>query len=139
VKGFYRHGNSYDPAEQKQLDRYLRDYRTGEVRKFAQQVFDLLHDLMLSLGHPDGDIDVVCGYRAPRRSGYLRLMATGVARNSLHMRAVDIDIRIPGVWTTQLRDLHCPAARCCWISNLRISCTVTLGQCVTGNNIAGRY
>jgi len=100
----YRHGNTYDPAEEQRLDKYLRDYRTGEVRKFDARLFDLLHDLMLSLDRPDGEIDVVCGYRTPRTNEYLRTHGHGVARNSLHMQAMAIDIRIPGVTTTQLRD-----------------------------------
>ena len=100
----YRHGNAYDPEGEARLDKYLRDYRTGKVRKFDPRLFDVLHELMLSLDRPDGEIDVVCGYRTPRTNEYLRTHGHGVARNSLHMQAMAIDIRIPGVTTTQLRD-----------------------------------
>ena len=68
------------------------------------QVFDLLHDLLASVGRPDGEIDVICGYRTPRGNAYLRAKSTGVAEHSLHMQALAIDIRIPGVSTAKLRE-----------------------------------
>jgi uncharacterized protein YcbK (DUF882 family) len=67
-------------------------------------VFDLLHDLTAALGRPDGEIDVLCGYRTPWSNEYLRMHGHGVARHSLHMQAMAIDIRVPGVRTSKLRD-----------------------------------
>jgi uncharacterized protein YcbK (DUF882 family) len=68
--------------------------------------FDLLHAVMARLGRPNGTIDVVCGYRTPESNEYLRTRSddTGVARNSQHMQAKAIDIRVPGVRTRKLRD-----------------------------------
>ncbi|HWC16124.1 MAG TPA: DUF882 domain-containing protein [Terriglobales bacterium] len=100
----YRHGNTYDPDALAQLNQYLRDHRTGEVRQYDPRVFDLLHDLTTALGQPNAEIDVVCGYRAPWSNEYLRTHGHGVARHSLHMQAMAIDIRVPGVRTSELRD-----------------------------------
>jgi uncharacterized protein YcbK (DUF882 family) len=100
----YRHGDSYDPAALATLNHYLRDHRTGDVQSYDPRVFDLLHDLLVSLGRPDAEIDVVCGYRTPWSNEYLRAHGHGVALHSLHMRAMAIDIRIPGVPTATLRD-----------------------------------
>jgi uncharacterized protein YcbK (DUF882 family) len=52
------------------------------------------------------EIDVICGYRTPRTNEFLRSRSiqTGVAEHSLHMQAEAIDIRLPGVPTSQLRD-----------------------------------
>ena len=100
----YRLGEAYDPAAQARIDEHLRDYRTGEVREYDPRVFDLLHDLLTSLGRPDAEIDVVCGYRTPRTNEYLRTHGHGVALHSLHMQAMAIDIRVPGVSTRELRD-----------------------------------
>ena len=36
---------------------------------------------------------------------FLRMHTTGVAKNSLHMEAEAIDIRLPGVKTSRLHDL----------------------------------
>jgi len=100
----YRDGRGYDQESLDRLNHYLRDHRTGDVRTYDPRVFDLLHDLTASLGNPNLEIDVVCGYRTPWSNEYLRTHGHGVARKSLHMQAMAIDIRIPGVSTAHLRD-----------------------------------
>ncbi len=99
----YRQGNRYLPGALDRLNRYLRDHRTGDTRPYDPQVFDLLHDLLASVGRPNGEIDVICGYRTPTSNAYLRANTTGVAQHSLHMQALAIDIRVPGVSTAKLR------------------------------------
>jgi len=100
----YRRGNNYIPEALARLDTYLGDQRTGDARPYDPRVFDLLHELIVEVGHPDAEIDVVCGYRTPWSNEFLRAHGRGVARHSLHMRAMAIDIRVPGVKTTSLRD-----------------------------------
>jgi uncharacterized protein YcbK (DUF882 family) len=100
----YRHGDSYDSSAQAQIDQYLRDYRTGEIHEYDPRLLDLLNDLMASLGRSDAEIDVICGYRTPHTNEYLRTHGHAVARHSLHMEAMAIDIRVPGVPTIELRD-----------------------------------
>ena len=100
----YRHGDTYDQAALAELNHYLRDHRTGDVHEYDPRVFDLLHDLTAALGRPGAEIDVVCGYRTPWSNQYLRAHGHGVAQHSLHMQAMAIDIRIPGVPTAELRD-----------------------------------
>jgi uncharacterized protein YcbK (DUF882 family) len=100
----YRHGDAYDPDALARMNHYLRDHRTGDVHDYDPRVFDLLHDLTVALGRPNAEIDVVCGYRTPWSNEYLRSHGHGVAEHSLHMQAMAIDIRIPGVPTSELRD-----------------------------------
>ena len=100
----YRHGNTYDDAALMQMDHFLGDHRTGDVHAYDPRVFDLLHDLLVSLGRPDAEIDVVCGYRTPWSNEYLRTHGHGVARHSLHMQAMAIDFRVSGVPTSSVRD-----------------------------------
>jgi uncharacterized protein YcbK (DUF882 family) len=100
----YRRGDSYISEALAQLDDYLKDRRTGDMRHYDPRVFDLLHDLETKLGRPDSQIDILCGYRSPGTNEFLRLHGHGVALHSLHMQAKAIDIRIPGVETAQLRD-----------------------------------
>jgi uncharacterized protein YcbK (DUF882 family) len=100
----YRDGEGYDHESLARLNRYLRDHRTGDIHEYDPRVFDLLHDLTTALGNPNLEIDVVCGYRTPRSNEFLRNHAHGVARHSLHMQAMAIDIRVPGVPSAQLRD-----------------------------------
>ena len=100
----YRNAEGYIPDALERLNRYLRDHRTGAVQTFDPRVFDLLHELLAGLGRPDAEIDVICGYRSRWSNEYLRAHGHGVARDSLHMRAMAIDIRIPGVSTRLVRN-----------------------------------
>jgi uncharacterized protein YcbK (DUF882 family) len=100
----YRHGDTYDPNALMTMSHYLRDHRTGDAHDYDPRLFDLLHDLAIALGRPNAEIDVVCGYRTPWSNEYLRTHGHGVARHSLHMQAMAIDIRVPGVPTSELRD-----------------------------------
>ena len=100
----YRRGDHYDPAAIARINYCLRDHRTGEVHVYDPRVFDLLHEITLALGHPDAEIDVICGYRTSWSNNYLRTHGHGVALHSLHMQAMAIDIRVPGVPTFKLRD-----------------------------------
>jgi uncharacterized protein YcbK (DUF882 family) len=100
----YRDGEGYDAESLARLNHYLRDHRTGEIHEYDPRVFDLLHDLTIALGNSDLEINVVCGYRTPWSNEFLRTHGHGVARNSLHMQAMAIDIRVPGIPTARLRD-----------------------------------
>ena len=102
----YRRGDQYIPEALDELDHYLRDHRTGDVRHFDPHLFDLLHDLTASLGDSGGEIDVICGYRTPWSNEFLRTRNphTGVAQHSLHIQAEAIDIRLRGIPTSELRD-----------------------------------
>ena len=102
----YRRGDQYIPEALDELDHYLRDHRTGDVRHFDPRLFDLLYDLTASLGDSGGEIAVICGYRTPWSNEFLRTRNphTGVAQHSLHMQAEAIDIRLPGIPTSELRD-----------------------------------
>ena len=100
----YRHGSEYSTEAEAQLDHFLRDHRTGDVKHYDPQLFDILTDLAASLGHPSAEIQIICGYRSSWSNEFLRARSAGVAKNSLHMQAHAIDIRIPGVDTLTLRN-----------------------------------
>ncbi len=103
----YRVGNQYIPSAIAKLNYFLRDHRTQDVSHYDPREFDLLHTLTASLGKPNGVIDIVCGYRTPWSNNFLRTRSasTGVAKNSQHMQAKAIDIRVPGIPTSRLRDV----------------------------------
>jgi uncharacterized protein YcbK (DUF882 family) len=99
----YRRGEQYIPGALAQLDYFLRDHRTGDVRHFDPRLYDILSDLTASVGHPGGEIDIVCGYRTSSTNESLRAHTTGVAKNSLHIQAEAIDLRMPGIDTLKMR------------------------------------
>lgn len=101
----YRVGNSYIPSAIDHLDEFLRDHRTGDVIQLDRRVFDLLHDLTAAVGRPEAEIDIICGYRTPWSNDFLRRTTQGVASHSLHMQGEAIDIRMPGVSISRLRDV----------------------------------
>lgn len=100
----YRVGGQYLTAPIAELNHFLRDHRNGAVKDYDVREFDLLHDLMVKLRRPDGEIDIICGYRTPESNRYLRRPGSGVALHSQHLEAKAIDIRIPGVSTAEVRD-----------------------------------
>ena len=100
----YRRGDEYVPEAVNRLDQFLRDHRTGDVRQLDERLFDLLHDLTQVVGRAGAEINIVCGYRTPWSNEFLRSTTSGVAAHSLHMEGEAIDIRIPGIPTTALRN-----------------------------------
>ena len=100
----YQRGDVYFPDAINRLDQFLRDHRTGDIHQFDARLFDLLHDLTASLGHAGREIDIICGFRTPWSNAFLRRTTSGVASHSLHMEGEAIDIRIPGISTSELRD-----------------------------------
>ena len=101
----YRRGLAYVPDGLSKLDAFLRDHRTGDVHHFDPRLFDLLSDLIGASGRADAEINIICGYRTPWSNEFLRTHTAGVAKHSLHMQAEAIDIRLPGLKTSRLRDI----------------------------------
>ena len=73
----------------------LRDHHNDQVKLFDPSVLDQLYalQLQLGLGRP---VNVISGYRSPSTNWMLCERSRGVARNSFHMQAMALDIRVPG-------------------------------------------
>jgi uncharacterized protein YcbK (DUF882 family) len=102
----YKVGSEYSADGMEKLNHFLRDHRTQDDASYDPREFDLLHKLMAKLGRPNGEIDIVCGYRTAQSNAFLRTRAavTGVAEHSQHILSKAIDIRVPGVSTLALRN-----------------------------------
>jgi uncharacterized protein YcbK (DUF882 family) len=55
--------------------------------------------------------DVISGFRSAASNERLRTQGGGVARQSLHLRGMAIDVRLRGVACTHLRDVGLELAR----------------------------
>lgn len=99
---YYANGEYVDSALE-EINRFLKDFRTGEITEINPQLLDLLHDLRNELG-PDATIEVISAYRSPQTNEMLRATTAGVAKNSQHLKGNAIDVRLRGIRTTRLRD-----------------------------------
>jgi uncharacterized protein YcbK (DUF882 family) len=95
----------YLPEALRAVTHHLRDWRVNKVRPVDPALLDLLWALRRRL-EAAAPIEVLSGYRTPETNALLRRTHDGVARNSLHMRGMAIDLRVPG---RSLRHLHAAA------------------------------
>jgi uncharacterized protein YcbK (DUF882 family) len=100
----YARGGQYLPEALQTVNHFLRDHYSGEVGNMDPQLLDLLHTVRTSLGTAK-PFQIISGYRCPATNDRLRRTGGGgVARRSLHMDGKAIDVRLPGVPLTALRD-----------------------------------
>ena len=106
----YRGAQGYKRDSLLKVNEFLRDFRTSDVHAIDPTLLDLLHALARSAKSTE-PFHVISGYRSPRTNSALRAHASGVAKYSLHMEGKAIDIRLPGVALTRVRDQALGLAR----------------------------
>jgi uncharacterized protein YcbK (DUF882 family) len=100
----YAIGERFVPSALVSLNHFLRDHYSGEVGEMDPQLYELLQRVRRELGS-DRSFEVISGYRSPATNEQLRTTrGGGVARRSLHMDGRAIDVRLPGVSLSDLRD-----------------------------------
>jgi uncharacterized protein YcbK (DUF882 family) len=99
----YWEGGSYVPEALTAVNHVLRDWRTDTVHEIDPRLLDLLTALQGRL-EKNERFQVICGYRSPQTNAMLHEHSSEVATHSLHMVGQAIDIRLPGVDLTNLRD-----------------------------------
>lgn len=100
----YAFGQQFVSQALTNLNHFLRDHYSGEVGLIDPQLFDVLHRLRQELG-VEQPFQVISGYRSAATNNTLRnTRGGGVANHSLHMEGKAIDVRLPGVPLTDLRD-----------------------------------
>jgi uncharacterized protein YcbK (DUF882 family) len=102
VDTVYRSATGYEPEGLADLNYILRDWRNGNVKPMNLDLLDLLHDLRASFSSNE-PFYLISGYRSPRSNALLANKSSGVAKKSLHMRGMAVDIRLPGVALDDLR------------------------------------
>lgn len=93
----------YLPDALSELNRLLRDFRTGDITAIDPNLFDLLHQLQIHTG-ATRPYQIISGYRSPATNAALRQRSEGVASGSLHVSGRAIDIRVDDVPLGRLRD-----------------------------------
>ena len=86
-----------------EVNHILRDWRVDEVYPIKPELLDLLFDLRSNLRTPR-PLEIISAYRSPTTNKALRKRSNGgVAKKSLHMQGMTIDIRIPGCKLSDVR------------------------------------
>lgn len=99
----YFAGGAYVPDALSEVNWFLRDFRTGGVHEIDPGVLDILTKVHDATG-ATRPFDVISGYRSPETNAMLRLRSSQVASGSLHQVGKAIDVRLPGVPLTRVRD-----------------------------------
>ncbi|MFZ1470237.1 MAG: DUF882 domain-containing protein [Paracoccaceae bacterium] len=91
----------YIPEAVKEINSFMRDWRTSDVIKMDPRNFDIMaaaHRLM-DVNEP---YMLLSGYRSPKTNAMLRSKSSGVAKHSLHMSGMAADLRLSSRSTGQM-------------------------------------
>jgi len=98
---FKRNGR-YDEDALKQLNHFLRDWRTQGETTMDRHLFDILWEVYRDVDAKK-PIQIISSYRSPATNAMLRRRSSGVARHSQHMLGHAMDFYIPDVPLEQIR------------------------------------
>ena len=99
----YKRDGRYDEDALKKLNWFMRDWRREESTKMDPHLFDVVWEVYRDVGARSA-IEVVCGYRSPATNSMLRSRSRGVAQFSQHTVGRAIDLFIPDVSLSTIRD-----------------------------------
>jgi len=102
LKTVYWQEGNYVASSLGDINRVLRDHRTGEKHEIDPRLLDLLCELRLKMDTTQS-LHIISGYRSPATNALLHSKSDGVATRSLHMDGMAADIRIPGRELSLLR------------------------------------
>ncbi|MCO6426679.1 DUF882 domain-containing protein [Nitrosomonas communis] len=102
VKSVYWEKGRYIPGALREIEKVLRDHRTGKTHAIDLRLLDLMQLLHRRMGARK-EFQVISGYRSPETNRMLALHNHGVAKQSLHMQGKAIDIRLPEFSLADLR------------------------------------
>ncbi len=86
------------------IDFLMRDHRANQSRQMDIDLIDSMHALYLLSGSKER-MHVLSGFRTAQTNAALRKRSSGVAKYSLHMEGRAVDINIPDVPTSDLREM----------------------------------
>jgi uncharacterized protein YcbK (DUF882 family) len=98
----FKRDGRYDEAALKELNHYLRDWRTQDQTVMDPHLFDIIWEVYRDVGG-EKPIQIISSYRSPATNAMLHRRSTGVARFSQHMLGHAMDLFIPGVPLEQIR------------------------------------
>ena len=100
--GVYWRNGSYIAEALEDINYLLRDTRTDAIKQIDKNLLDLIFSISIKL-KPQKALHVICGYRTSRTNALLLKRNKKVAKNSYHIKGQAVDIRLPGLQTSELR------------------------------------
>jgi len=102
--GTYWADGAYLGESLKIINRFMRDYRTDEIRDIDIRLLDLVYTIQRSIGGEE-PFQVISGYRSHKTNDLLLKQGHQVARNSFHIKGQAVDIYQPCIPLKELRKL----------------------------------
>lgn len=100
---YFEQGVYHDDALA-EIDFILRDHRANQAAPMSRGLINLVHDIARTVDSK-GSVHIISGYRSPQTNELLRSTGGGgVAKRSLHMDGIAMDIRVPGHDLAKVRD-----------------------------------
>lgn len=99
---YFEYGN-YVPDALVELNHVLRDHRNNQVHQMDPRLMDLLHALHRKLGS-GAEYKVISAYRSPESNAKMAAKSNGVAKKSLHMQGMAMDIVLSDRSLKDIRD-----------------------------------
>lgn len=93
--GVYWRDGRFLPDQLQRLAVLLRDHRTGQVAHMDPKLYDIMWQVSRAVDGSD-PFRVICGYRCPKTNAINRRQHRGVARDSLHIHGMAVDVRMEG-------------------------------------------
>lgn len=98
--GVYAQGGALSADALDEIDRLMRDKRSGEVTRIDRNLIELLGMVQRIVGF-DEPIQMISGYRTRASNARLRK----AAKNSYHIKGMAVDFRIKGISCHHLREI----------------------------------
>lgn len=98
---FRKKNGSFDEEALKLVNYTLRCRKTHRITEISADLLELVDQIQDHFG--GGAVQVISAYRSPELNESLRHQGRGVAKRSLHMAGMAMDIRLPGISTRDLR------------------------------------
>lgn len=99
----YWENGAYVPGALREINRVLRDHRSGDIARIDPALLDSLV-LLQNRMETRQTIQVISGYRSPASNAKMHERSNGVAKKSLHMEGKAIDIRMEGKDLSYIRE-----------------------------------
>lgn len=99
----YKESGAIIPDAISEVNNVLRDFRNGEITQIDIALLDTLDELSRRL-EVNVPFNVISAYRSPATNAMLAARSDGVAKGSLHMQGKAIDIRVPGISLSHVKN-----------------------------------